>query len=165
MICRFDRRRVWNLHLSFAFQVALGLNHAHQCDYVHGDIKSANILVTDRMQVKIADFGLAVWRSERFETMSEGMGRQSDPGSERLVGHHHLRFAHSPGIESENTLKPKTMKRYGGSLLWAAPELFLGKPITKCSDIYAFGIVLWELATSELPYAHCQDLDEIAAVR
>ena len=39
-------------------QVALGLNHAHMCNYIHGDIKSANVLLTDRMQVKIAGEGV-----------------------------------------------------------------------------------------------------------
>jgi serine/threonine protein kinase len=54
VMCRFDAPKVWKLHLSFAFQVALGLNHAHKCNYIHGDIKSANLLVTDRMQVRIS---------------------------------------------------------------------------------------------------------------
>jgi hypothetical protein len=42
--------------------------------------------------------------------------------------------------------------------------LFLGKPITKQSDIYAYAIVLWELATSELPYNHLDDTEQIAAM-
>jgi serine/threonine protein kinase len=46
----------------------------------------------------------------------------------------------------------RTPTQTGGSLLWAAPELFKGGSITNESDIYAFGVVCWELATSELPY-------------
>jgi serine/threonine protein kinase len=137
VMCRFDKQLTWSLHLSFGFQVALGLNHAHMCDFVHGDIKSANVLLTDRLQVKIADFGLARWKSETklpsFETLSHD------------------------GVRT----RTRTQSQTGGSLLWAAPEMFRGDPATKETDIYAFGVVMWELVTSELPYED-QSIEQIA---
>jgi serine/threonine protein kinase len=101
------------LAISIATQIAEGLQAAHEKDIVHRDIKSSNIMITDKGQVKIMDFGLA----------KVGMGVQ-------------LTREHS-------TL---------GTLSYMSPEQIRGENVEQRSDIWSFGVVLYEMLTGELPF-------------
>jgi serine/threonine protein kinase len=89
---------------------------------VHRDLKSLNVLVTDRWSALVADFGLSRTRTDST-TVTAGMRREQP--------------------------RPTV-----GTLQWMAPELMSlqGHRDYFAADVYAFGIILWELAAREPPY-------------
>ena len=99
--------------LDIAIQVCDGLGAAHEKGVVHRDIKSDNIMVTPKGQVKIMDFGLAKVK-----------------GSTKLT-------------KAGSTL---------GTAAYMSPEQAQGEEVDQRSDIFSFGVVLYELLTSKLPF-------------
>jgi serine/threonine-protein kinase len=109
--------------LGCGVQLAGALGHAHERGVLHRDLKSANVIITGEGRAKVLDFGLAKRFSEdELGEVTRSQASLTAPGA--VVG----------------------------TLAYMAPEQLRGQPADARSDVWALGVVLYEMATGALPF-------------
>ena len=112
--------------LPIAKQIAEALEAAHEAGVIHRDLKPANIKVRDDGTVKVLDFGLA----KALDTTPQG----------------------DPSLSPTLTAAATQMGVIMGTAAYMSPEQARGKPIDRRADIWAFGVVLYEMLTGTRPF-------------
>jgi uncharacterized repeat protein (TIGR01451 family) len=128
--------------LSVALQIAHALEEAHEKGIVHRDLKPQNVKASIEGKVKVLDFGLA--------KAIEASGGASTASQ----------LAHSPTITFGATVEGVIL----GTAAYMAPEQAAGKAVDKRADIWAFGVVLWEMLAGRTLFAAESVPETLAAV-
>ena len=127
--------------IAIARQIASGLEAAHEAGIIHRDLKPGNIKVRDDGTVKVLDFGLA---------------KALDPGTSMGTADAMM----SPTMTSPATALGVIL----GTAAYMSPEQARGKPVDRRADVWAFGVVLFEMLTGRKLFARDEVSDSLAAV-
>ena len=121
--------------ICYGLQIADALAHAHEHGIVHRDLKSLNVVITPEGRAKVLDFGLATRLAQQdAEAVTVSMDTRAGPG------------------------------RIAGTLAYMAPEVLRGEAATAWSDIWALGVVLYEMASGQLPFTGATQTDVVSSI-
>jgi serine/threonine protein kinase len=131
-----EKPRTWRDVVELLAGVADALATAHDAGIVHRDVKPENILVGRSGYAKLADFGVA-------KLIERGSSQATD---------------------DELTVGRTRAGQMIGTIAYMSPEQAVSRPVDACSDIFSFGVVLYELIAGQRPFAGATDVDVLHAI-
>ncbi len=129
--------------IEYAVQIAAGVEAAHEAGVIHRDLKPANIKVTPDGQAKVLDFGLA----------------RTDEGGQSSTG-----VLDSPTMTQQPQHSPTIAGAILGTAAYMSPEQARGRRVDRRTDIWSFGVVLYEMLVGASPFHGETATDSIGAV-
>ena len=130
----------WSRSLKMMRDAAKGVLYLHSRSpqILHKDLKSNNLLITEDWTVKIADYNIG--------TLSESAKSSADDDEEEMKN--------GGGGGGTTTNTTTTGGGVAANPRWLAPEIMEGRTPTTATDSFSFGVVMWEILTWQLPWAH-----------
>jgi serine/threonine protein kinase len=155
-LLRKEKNLSWSRCYALMMNIAKGLAFLHAANILHGNLKSSNVLLNKNGQAKLSDVGFAYLVKEISIASGEEPVLEGAEASAAVSAS----FTASASFSSQNSLQAES---YVSDLSWMAPELLEEKSqSSQQSDIYALGMVFWEIASGEIPY---RDVRSEAAIR
>ena len=127
--------------LRIATEIAEGLTRAHQAHIVHRDLKPDNVIIGTDGHPRILDFGLAKLIEERQEVLRSQLSQEKTRTVE---------------MTGEGTIL--------GTVAYMSPEQARGEVIDARSDIFSFGVLLYEMVTGQVPFQGHNRIETMAAI-
>ncbi|XP_042379745.1 serine/threonine-protein kinase CLA4-like isoform X2 [Zingiber officinale] len=149
LLQRSTTRLDWRKRILMALDIAKGMNYLHRCNppIVHRDLKSSNLLVDKNWTVKVAllphHWGSFSLLTATYSIICLYLKQVGDFGLSRL--------------KHETYLTTKSGK---GTPQWMAPEVLRNEPSDEKSDVYGYGVILWELATEKIPWYNLNSMQK-----
>ncbi|XP_065181135.1 uncharacterized protein LOC135811817 [Sycon ciliatum] len=154
--------------LRFALDAARGMRFLHSLKppRIHRDLKSANLVISERWILKVADFGAA----RTIPNIGLALENERDPKAPHSASIVQVSW---PATLPRNRSLSKAQRRFTeddpllrswahlstevGTFAWSSPELLQRKAYGSSTDVYSFGIVMWELYTRQEPFSEYDD--------